>query len=180
MAVLDRRGVLARTLAALPARHRPPHTAEQVAAACEPLANWLVLARNLLERGESLRAWDALGHTQRHLTWIARLAEDATGHWLTPARAAERELAPATVAALAAATAPADSEALRAALRAALAEGRRHWRALAARHALTVPEDLLDELAAALGRRPQNARTDDAGADGAGTDDARTDDAGTG
>lgn len=158
MAVLDRRGVLARTLAALPARHSPPHTAEQVAAACEPLANWLVLTRNLLERGETLRAWDALAHTQRHLTWIARLAEDATGHWLTPSRAAERELAPETVAALAAATAPAEPDALRAALRGALAEGRRHWRTLAARHGLAVPEDLLAELAAALDPGPRRAQ----------------------
>ena len=154
MAVLDRRGALARALSALPARRPPPHTAEQIACACEPLANWLVLTRNLIERGEFLRAWDALGHTQRHLTWIARLAEDATGHWLTPSRAAERELAPRTVAALAAATAPADPDALRAALRAALDEGRRHWRALAERHGSTVPEALLDELAAALGPAP--------------------------
>lgn len=154
MTVLDRRGVLARTLAALPARHPRPHTPEQVALACEPLANWLVLTRNLLERGEFLRAWDALGHTQRHLTRIARLAEDATEHWLTPSRAAERELAPRTVTALAAATASADPDALRTALRAALAEGARHWRTLAERHGLTVPEPLLDELAAALGPGP--------------------------
>jgi lincosamide nucleotidyltransferase len=150
MIVLDRRGELARTLAALPARHRPPHTPDQIAQACEPLANWLVLTRNLLERGEQLRAWDALGHTQRHLTWTARLAEQATGHWLTPSRAAEHELTPRTVQALAAATAPADPDALRAALRTALAEARRHWHTLAARHGLTVPEALLDELAAAL------------------------------
>lgn len=150
MIVLDRRGELAPYLAALPERPATPHTPDDIARACEPLANWLVLARNVLERGETLRAWDALGHAQRHLTWIARLAENTTDHWLTPSRAAERELTPRTLTALAAATAPAEREAVRAALRAALTEGRRHWHTLAHRHGFTAPGALLDELAAAL------------------------------
>lgn len=154
MIVLDRRGALAPHLAALPDRPATPRTPDDVARACEPLANWLVLARNVLERGETLRAWDALSHAQRHLTWIARLAENTTDHWLTPSRAAERELTPPTLTALTAATAPAENTALRTALRAALAEGRRHWQTLADRHGLTVPRELLDELAAALENTP--------------------------
>jgi lincosamide nucleotidyltransferase B/F len=154
MIVLDRRGELAPRLAALPEQPATPAAPDDVARACEPLANWLILARNVLERGETLRAWDALSHAQRHLTWIARLAENTTDHWLTPSRAAERELTPRTLTALAAATAPADRDALRAALRAALAEGRRHWQTLADRHGFTVPGALLDELAAALDTAP--------------------------
>ena len=106
-----------------------------------------------MERGELLRAWDALGHVQRHLLWMARLAEDATGHWLTPSRAAERELTAATLAGLTAAAGSADETALRRALSAALAEGRRHWETLAARHGppVSVPHALFDEMAAAFG-----------------------------
>jgi lincosamide nucleotidyltransferase len=151
MLILDRSARLAPLLAALPRHAATPNAPDALARACEPLANWLVLARNLVERGELLRAWDALGHAVRHLTWMARLAEDATGHWLTPSRAAEHELTPATAAALTAATAPAHPEQLRRALHAATAEGRRHWHTLAARYpTITVPDTLLDELTAAL------------------------------
>lgn len=150
MLVLDRCGHLAPLLAALPRRPAAPNTPDAVARACEPLANWLVLARNLVERGELLRAWDALGHAVRHLTWMARLAEDATGHWLTPSRAAERELTATSAARLTAATAPATAGELRRALRTAAREGRRHWHTLAAAHEITVPDTLLDEIDAAL------------------------------
>jgi lincosamide nucleotidyltransferase len=39
-----------------------------------------VLARHVAARGEYLRAWDALGHIQRHLLWMARLAEHRAVH----------------------------------------------------------------------------------------------------
>jgi lincosamide nucleotidyltransferase len=157
MLVLDRSGRLEPVLRALPER-ATPWTAETVQTDyCDRFANWLVLAWHLVERGELLRAWDALGHLQRHLLWMARLAENATGHWLTPSRAAESELSAATVAGLAEATAAADEAALRRALTVALAEGRRHWETLAARNggaSVSVPHTLLDEIAAAFERAP--------------------------
>ena len=157
MIVLDRSGRLRTALAALPQRMPLPPPGTFIAEYGDPWVNWLVLAAHVLRRGELLRALDALGHVQRHLLWITRRAEDATGHWLTPSRAAERELDPRTLAALYAATAPADPALIAAALRAALAEGRRCWRALTARHpgeAPPPPEDLLGQLEALLRDTP--------------------------
>ena len=89
VAVLDRRGELVPVLRALP--ERPP--IEDAEVICGRFANWLLLAHHVHRRGEHLRALDALAHAQRHLLWMARLAEVRTEHWLTPSRAAERELA---------------------------------------------------------------------------------------
>ncbi len=153
MIVLDRSGRLRPALAALPDRMPLPPIGPFVTAYCDPWLNWLVLATHVLRRGELLRSLDALGHVQRQLLWIVRRAEDATAHWLTPSRAAERDLAPTVLAALHAATAPAEPARIAAALRAALAEGRRCWRTLAARHpeqAAPPPEDLLGQLDALL------------------------------
>jgi lincosamide nucleotidyltransferase len=87
-AVVDRRGELSAVLAALPAEPARD-SAEEI---CGRWVNWLLLAHHVEQRGEHLRALDALAHAQRHLLWMARLAEDSTGHWLTPSRLAEREL----------------------------------------------------------------------------------------
>ena len=150
MLVLDRSGRLEPVLRALPERMPAPTGQVAETEYCDRFANWLVLAWHLVQRGELLRAWDALGHVQRHLLWMARLAERATGHWPTPSRAAERELSPATVAGLAAAVSGADEAGLRRALRIALAEGRRHWEAIAARDGGSLPVALFDELADAM------------------------------
>jgi lincosamide nucleotidyltransferase len=149
MIVLDRTGRLERILSALPERVRTPTPGPGVAVSdyCDRFVNWLTLAHHLVERGELLRACDALSHVQRHLIWMARIAERSTGHWLTPSRAAEHELSPRTIDGLVvAATSAADEAGLRAALRAALAEGRRHWEAIGA----PLPAALFDELSAAL------------------------------
>jgi lincosamide nucleotidyltransferase len=151
MLLLDRGGRLAPLLAALPRRVATPAGPEHAARCCEPFANWLILTHHLIARGELLRAWDALGHAVRHLTWMARLAEDRTAHWLTPSRAVERELTARSLDALTASTASATEPELRRALRAALTEGRRHWETLAAAHGFEPPHALLAELAAALG-----------------------------
>jgi lincosamide nucleotidyltransferase len=148
MIVLDRSGRLERILTALPERVATPAPGPGIAVSdyCDRFVNWLTLAHHLVERGELLRACDALSHVQRHLTWMARIAEGSTGHWLTPSRAAEKELSPRTIDGLVAATSAADAAGLRAALRAALTEGRRHWEAIGA----PLPAALFDELSAAL------------------------------
>jgi lincosamide nucleotidyltransferase len=86
--VVDRRGELAEVLATLPAEPAI-EAAEEI---CGRFANWVLLAHHVEQRGEHLRALDALAHAQRHLLWMARLAEHSTGHWLTPSRRAEQEL----------------------------------------------------------------------------------------
>lgn len=154
MVVVDRGGLLAPVLRALPERYSPAADSQAIIAEyCDPFANWLVLAHHLTARGELLRACDALGHAQRHLLWMARLAEDAMAHWLTPSRGAERELSAESVADLYAATAAASPEALAGALRAALELGRRCWQVLAERHGQPVPVGLFAELQTALDRQ---------------------------
>jgi lincosamide nucleotidyltransferase B/F len=104
-------------------------------------ANWLVLTHRVAQRGELLRAIDALTHVQRHLLWLARLAEGHTEHWLTPSRAAETDLPQHVVAALHRATATAGPESVTAALAAAWRLGRDY---------AGLPEALAAELDAAL------------------------------
>lgn len=152
MVVVDRRGTLTPVLEALPQRYTPPDGPAAIAEYCEPFLNWLVLAHHLTARGELLRAWDALGHLQRHLVWMARLAENTTKHWLTPSRRAEDELPADVVGQLRAATAEAASEALAKALRAAFELGRRCWTVLAGRYGTTPPTELFAELEAVLAK----------------------------
>ncbi|WP_435137720.1 nucleotidyltransferase domain-containing protein [Actinacidiphila sp. bgisy144] len=143
MVVVDRDGALAPVLAALPVRAPLPGTAEEVADLCGRFANWMVLAAHVTARGEHLRAQDALAHAARHLLWMARLAEHSTAHWLTPSRAAEAELPPATVRAVAAGTLPA-----------LWREGRERWLALLERTGRVPSAELLAELDALLDPAP--------------------------
>ena len=150
MIVLDRTGALRRALEALPAQAGLPATAAEIDELCGRFANWLVLAHHVARRGELLRAVDALTHAQRHLLWMARLAEDRTQHWLTPSRSAETDL-PADVAdALRRTTATADPRSLASALAATWVHGRRYWRQLAHRAGGEVPEGLFRDLDAAI------------------------------
>lgn len=152
MIVVDRTGQLAPVLRSVPQRYEAPSNGPAILAEyCDPFVNWLVLAHHLLARGEYLRAWDALGHAQRYLLWMARLAEEATAHWLTPSRGAEAELAVATVTALQAATSAATADGLQVALRAALREGQRLWQTLAERYDQNAPSALFSALDSVLG-----------------------------
>ncbi|HLL67153.1 MAG TPA: hypothetical protein VK453_15820 [Micromonosporaceae bacterium] len=150
MVVLDRDGTLRSALEALPERATAPASSADVLAVCGRFANWLVLAHQVAGRGETLRAWDALGHVHRHLLWIVRLVEGETTHWLTPSRGAEVELSVEALAVLRETTAPADTDGLRAALVAAWRHGRRCWIELAQRHGASVPHALFADLDTAL------------------------------
>jgi lincosamide nucleotidyltransferase len=146
MIVLDRTATLRSALQSLPERPAVPGNGEEVETMCGRFANWLILAHHLAQRGENLRAWDALGHVQRHLLWLARLANGNTDHWLTPSRRAEAELPPQDLAQLRHATAAANPDEIHAALRAAWRSGRRYWMELADLHHRAVPHGLLAEL----------------------------------
>ncbi|HWS34718.1 MAG TPA: hypothetical protein VN408_18500 [Actinoplanes sp.] len=145
MIITDRTGELRRALDSLPSTPRLPGTPDELAALCGRFANWLILAHHVAQRGELLRAVDALGHAQRHLQWMTRLAENRTRHWLTPSRALETDLPPEAVAPLHRATATADPDSLASALAAAWSAGRHHWPLLA-----PVPAALFAELDATL------------------------------
>jgi lincosamide nucleotidyltransferase len=152
MIVLDRIGQLRLALEALPERAAVPTSADEIEQLCGRFANWLVLAHHVAGRGEYLRVWDALGHVQRHLLWMARLAAGCTAHWLTPSRCAERELPPRMLDELQQSTAAAHSEDAAAAIRGAWRCGRRYWTELAQRSGAAIPRELFREIDDALSR----------------------------
>jgi lincosamide nucleotidyltransferase len=137
MIVLDRTGELWRALESLPAAPTLPATRAEVDQPCGRFANWLVLALHVTRRGELLRAADALGHAQRHLLWMVRLAEKRTQHWLTPSRAFETDLPADVVRELHRLRFPADA---RSAVAAMWVVGRRYWHRLGDPPALLVAE----------------------------------------
>jgi lincosamide nucleotidyltransferase len=150
MIVLDRQAQLRPAVESLPERAPVPQSGSEIETLCGRFANWLLLAHHVATRGETLRAWDALGHTHRHLLWMARLVHDRTEHWLTPSRQAEAELPDDVVIELRRTTAPADPGAVREALRVAWQRGRGYWTELAKRHRIGLPEELFAEIDAAM------------------------------
>jgi lincosamide nucleotidyltransferase len=127
-----------------------PHSGGQAESLCGRFANWLVLAHHVASRGETLRAWDAIGHVHRHLLRMARLVERRTEHWLTPSRRAEWELPAQVLPNLRDTTASAHPDEVRQAIRMAWHHGRRYWTELAKRHDLDVPQALFAEIDATL------------------------------
>jgi lincosamide nucleotidyltransferase len=146
LVIVDRTGALTEALRSLPPRVEPPRTAAEIDAICGRFANWLVLAHHVAQRGEYLRALDALAHARRHLLWMARLATDRTSHWLTPSRAAEVDLPAGVLTALRATTATADPDRIAAALRASWACARDYWYQLGERTGQPPPAKLVAEL----------------------------------
>jgi lincosamide nucleotidyltransferase B/F len=146
MIVLDRGGRLRPAVESLPERAPVPDSRAGAQVLCGRFANWLLLAHHVASRGETLRAWDALGHVHRHLLWMARLAHGGTDHWLTPSRRAESELPPEVLRDLRRTTAAADPRAVRRAIEEAWRLGRGYWRELA-----EVPEAFGRELDRAIG-----------------------------
>lgn len=152
MIVLDRTGALRRALDSLPPQPSVPTTPDQIDELCGRFVNWLVLAHHVAQRGELMRAVDALSHAHRHLLWMARLAENRTQHWLTPSRSAETDLPPSLMPAIHQTTATADPESLTKAIAATWAYGRRSWQQLANRAGRTIPDPFFNDLDAAISR----------------------------
>jgi lincosamide nucleotidyltransferase len=148
MVILDRRGALQEGLEALRQRGVvPPLTKREVEELCGRFANWLVLAYHVTERGEHLRAVDALAHMQRHLLSMARLVEGQTRHWLTPSRAAEVELSEKVIEHLQSAIPQGATQLeVRHAIYSAWLYGRLLWERLAAQHTLDLPYGLFQQM----------------------------------
>ena len=140
MVVVDRDGRLEAALGSLPMTAPTPATSESVAELCGRFANWWVLGRNVLSRGELERAQDALSHVRRFLLWMARVHEGATDRWLTPSRLAEQDLSDEVRAALGETFVRTDSDALAAAYANAWALGDELWRALSEAWDFRLPE----------------------------------------
>jgi lincosamide nucleotidyltransferase B/F len=146
MVVVDRDGRLTAALADLPTLAAVPATAGDVAELCGRFANWWLLGRNVLARGELERALDALSHVRRHLLWMARLDEGTTARWLTPSRLAERDLPAETIEELRRIRVATTADELAAAYMLAWTIGATRWRALARTWRFELPR-LVDRIA---------------------------------
>jgi lincosamide nucleotidyltransferase len=146
--VVDRRGELRKILAKLPDRLATPTTGAEIGELCLRFANWLVLAMHVTQRGEVLRAQDALNHARRYLLWMARLRSGATDTWLTPSRRVELEL-PGQIVRELHETIDVDPAA---SVRTCWWLGRELWRDLAAGHNLEIPTDLWAAIDEQVGR----------------------------
>lgn len=96
MLVKDPDGRLMELLQIL-AQSPPPQPTAEAQAILDRALNWWVFGRNVLARGERIRALELLGWVQGGALRLARLGEGRTEHWLSPARLAEQELSPVTV-----------------------------------------------------------------------------------
>jgi lincosamide nucleotidyltransferase len=161
MIVVDHTGALRRALDSLPSQVRLPTSPREIDELCGRFANWLVLTHQVTQRGELLRAIDALSHTQRHLLWMARLAEDRTQHWLTPSRRVESDLPTEVLNVIYRTTTTADRDAVTRAVAVTWATGRRYWQQLADRTGGTIPVELFADLDSAIsqGSNPLAAAT---------------------
>ncbi|MFD4990363.1 nucleotidyltransferase domain-containing protein [Streptomyces sp. NPDC058372] len=150
--LLDRTGRLTEAAAHL-TEPLAPEPVESAAHLTGELANWTLMLAHLLARREDARAHNLLHAMVSPLQLkLCRLLRGSTDHWLTPSRAAERDLPAADLARHTATTARLDAVELREAARASW-----HWsRELAAearcRWGTPVPEALHARIAGLLDR----------------------------
>jgi lincosamide nucleotidyltransferase len=144
--LVDKSGELSRRASRL-VRHPPEmDTPEQVLFLCRSLMNWTLMGANLLKRGEYARAEAFLTLVHGHLLQAMRLVEGKSANWLSPTRRLEEDASVASYERYEACTAPLEAERLTLAYASTWAWGRELMGKLAARHALRLPEALLDRL----------------------------------
>jgi lincosamide nucleotidyltransferase len=108
--------------------------------------NWTLMGANLLERGEYARAEALLTLVHGHLLQAMRLVEGKSVNWLSPTRRLEEDASAASYERYRACTAALEAEQLARAYASTWEWGRELMGKLAARHALMLPEALLDKL----------------------------------
>jgi lincosamide nucleotidyltransferase B/F len=140
--IADKTGALTPYLQAItgppPERTTPP----QLQTLVDSFINWSLFGFNVLRRGEHARALELLNILHRHLLQMARALEGQTGHWLTPSRLAEQDLAPETCTRLVECTAPLEPRALRRAYGQCWAWGGELMAGLRTRWGIRVPDEL--------------------------------------
>ena len=144
--ILDRTGQLRQHLQALigpPPEHDTP---QEAGFQIHSFLNWMLFGSNVLARGEMARALELLHIVQDTLLRMARLLEGSSERWITPTRAAEREISPTAYARLAACSAKLESRALWEAYMEAWRWGNELMGGLAARHHLELPAGLIEKL----------------------------------
>ena len=132
---------------------RPPDldTPERALFLCRSLMNWTLMGASLLERGEYARAEAFLTLVHDHLLQALRLVEGKSENWLSPTRRLEEDSSATSYERYRPCTAALEAEQLVRAYASTWEWARELMGQLAARHALTLPEALLDKLDRRLG-----------------------------
>jgi lincosamide nucleotidyltransferase B/F len=150
--LVDKTGELSRRVSRL-VRHPPDKdTPEQALFLCRSLMNWTLMGANLLERGEYARAEAFLTLIHGHLLQALRLVEGKYDQWLSPTRRLEEDASASSYQRYRACTAALEAEQLVWAYASTWEWGRELMGELATRHALALPEALLDKLDRHLGQ----------------------------
>jgi lincosamide nucleotidyltransferase len=149
--LVDKNGELSRRVGSLVRRPPDIDTPERALFLCHSLMNWTLMGANLLERGEYARAEAFLTLVHGHLLQAMRLVEGNSADWLSPTRRLEEDASATSYERYRTCTAALEAEQLVWAYASTWEWGRELMEQLAARHALTLPEALLDKLDRRLG-----------------------------
>ena len=144
--LVDKSGELSRRVSRLVRRQPEMDTPERALFLCRSLMNWTLMGANLLERGEYARAEAFLTPVHGHLLQAMRLVEGKSANWLSPTRRLEEDASATSYERYRECTAALEAEKLARAYASTWEWGRELMGKLAARHALTLPEALLDKL----------------------------------
>ena len=144
--LVDKSGELSRRVSRLVRRPPAMDTPERALFLCRNLMNWTLMGANLLERGEYARAEAFLTLVHGHLLQAMRLVEGKSANWLSPTRRLEEDASATSYERYKECTAALEAEQLARAYASTWEWGRELMGRLAARHALTLPEALLDKL----------------------------------
>jgi lincosamide nucleotidyltransferase B/F len=144
--LVDKTGKLSGRMGRLVRRPPDLDTPERALFLCRSLMNWTLMGANLLERGEYARAEAFLTLVHGHLLRAMRLVEGNSANWLSPTRRLEEDASVTSYERYKECTAALEAERLARAYTSTWEWGRVLMGELAARHALTLPEVLLDKL----------------------------------
>jgi lincosamide nucleotidyltransferase B/F len=144
--LVDKSGELTRRVSRLVRRQPEMDTSERALFLCRSLMNWTLMGANLLQRGEYTRAEAFLTLVHGHLLQAMRLVEGKSANWLSPTRRLEEDASATSYERYKECTAALEAKQLARAYASTWERGRELMGKLAGRHALALPEALLDKL----------------------------------
>jgi lincosamide nucleotidyltransferase len=144
--LVDKNGELSGRVGRLVRRPPDLDTPERALFLCRSLTNWTLMGANLFRRGEHARAEAFLTLVHGHLLQALRLVEGKSANWLSPARRLEEDVSATSYERYKACTAALEAEQLARAYASTWEWSRELMGMLAVRHALELPEALLDKL----------------------------------
>ena len=144
--LVDKVGELSRRVSGLVGQPPDLDNPKRALFLCRSLINWTLMGANLLERGEYARAEAFLTLVHGHLLQALRLVEGKSRNWLSPTRRLEEDVPTSVYERFRSCTAGVEAGQLARAYAATWGWARELMDELAARHALSLPEALLDKL----------------------------------